>query len=184
MKPLAEKIAAGGGEATGVLHALENLSGAVGRLELVSRTRTGAPVFVDYSHTPDALATALKALRPYVKGRLRVLFGAGGDRDPGKRALMGEAAHEFADMVYVTDDNPRTEDPAAIRAAVMAGCPDAIEIAGRSQAIARAVADAEAGDVVLVAGKGHEDYQVIGTEKVHFSDHEEVRAAIAGDGAA
>ncbi|MEM7428297.1 MAG: UDP-N-acetylmuramoyl-L-alanyl-D-glutamate--2,6-diaminopimelate ligase [Pseudomonadota bacterium] len=173
-------MASGNISAGSLLPALENLTGARGRLELVGHAAAGAPVFVDYSHTPDALETALKALRPYASGKLRVVIGAGGDRDPGKREMMGRAAADHADVAYVTDDNPRTEDPAAIRAAVQKGCPYAANIAGRAEAIRTAIRDTGEGDLVLVAGKGHEPYQEIGTERLPFSDHDEILAALEG----
>jgi UDP-N-acetylmuramoyl-L-alanyl-D-glutamate--2,6-diaminopimelate ligase len=169
---------AGGGEPAAVFAALAGLVGAKGRLELIGR-KSGAPIFVDYAHKPDALAKALDALRPYVSRRLIVVFGAGGDRDPGKRRLMGTIAAEKADRVIVTDDNPRSEDPGAIRAAILSGAPDADEIGDRNEAIHRAVADLETGDVLLVAGKGHETGQIIGQKILPFSDHEVVRAALA-----
>jgi len=159
--------------------ALPSLVGARGRLELVAE-HNGAAIFVDYSHKPEALRTALHTLRPYVKGKLRVVFGCGGDRDKGKRPQMGEIASELADVVIVTDDNPRTEDAAAIRAEVLAGAKGAKEIADRRKAIQEAVKSLKPGDVLLVAGKGHETYQIIGTTKHHFSDHEEVAQAIKG----
>ena len=174
-------IAAGLAIATGsaaadALAALQQLRGASGRLELVG-DKKGAPIFVDYAHTPDALANALDALRPYAK-RLIVLFGCGGDRDPGKRPLMGEIAIRRADRVYVTDDNPRSEDPAAIRKAILAAAPGAIEIGDRSAAIGRAVAELTPGDVLLVAGKGHETGQIVGERILPFSDQQEVRAVL------
>jgi UDP-N-acetylmuramoyl-L-alanyl-D-glutamate--2,6-diaminopimelate ligase len=174
-------VIATGGEETLAMHALESLKGARGRLELVGKTNEGAPVFVDYAHTPDALENALSALRPYARGRLAVVFGAGGDRDRGKRPLMGAAAAKLADRVIVTDDNPRTEDPALIRAAVLAAAPGAAEIGNRAEAIATAVRGLEAGDVLLVAGKGHEEGQTIGKETVPFSDHEAVTHALRGE---
>ncbi len=167
-------IAAGGPESEAIM-GLERLHGARGRLDLAGRTKSGAPVFVDYAHTPDALATALAALRPYAKARLVVVFGAGGDRDRGKRPQMGKAAAEHADVVIVTDDNPRSEDPAAIRAEVLAGCPGGREIGDRAEAIAAALAMLEPGDVLLVAGKGHETGQTVKGEVIPFSDHEEIR---------
>jgi UDP-N-acetylmuramoyl-L-alanyl-D-glutamate--2,6-diaminopimelate ligase len=173
---------ASGGEPQAVLAALEALQGAKGRLERVG-TRKGAPIFVDYAHKPDALAKALEALRPYVRGRLMLVFGAGGDRDQGKRPLMGAIAAEKADRVIVTDDNPRSEDPAAIRAAILAAAPGATEIGDRGEAIRAAVAALEAGDVLLIAGKGHESGQLIGDQTLPFSDHEAVAAAL-GDKAA
>jgi len=168
-----------GSSPDGVFHALENLQGAKGRLDYIGETPGGAPVFVDYAHTPDALVKALEALRPYVTGRLHVVFGCGGDRDRGKRPEMGRAATAYADVVYVTDDNPRSEDPAAIRAAIMAAAPGATEIDGRAQAIATAIGGLEAGDVLLVAGKGHETGQIIGSTVIPYSDHEAVTAALA-----
>jgi len=171
---------AGGGEAAAVFSALTGLVGAKGRLELVGR-KYGAPVFVDYAHKPDALAKALEALRPYVNRKLVVVFGAGGDRDAGKRPLMGAIAAEKADRVIVTDDNPRSEDPGAIRAAILRGAPGAAEIGDRHEAIRRAVADLEAGDVLLVAGKGHETGQIIGQTTVPFSDHHAVRDALESE---
>jgi UDP-N-acetylmuramoyl-L-alanyl-D-glutamate--2,6-diaminopimelate ligase len=175
-------VAAGLAIATGaapprVFAALEKLQGAKGRLDLVGH-KNGAPVFVDYAHKPDALAKALEALRPYAKGRLVVVFGAGGDRDRGKRPLMGAVAAEKADRVIVTDDNPRTENAAAIRAAILAAAAGADEIPDRREAIARAVTDLCPGDVLLVAGKGHETGQIVGTETLPFSDHEAVAAAL------
>jgi UDP-N-acetylmuramoyl-L-alanyl-D-glutamate--2,6-diaminopimelate ligase len=172
-----------GGQMTLALRALEYLKGARGRLELVATSCGGAPVFVDYAHTPDALKAALMALRPHAAGRLVVVFGCGGDRDRGKRPQMGAVAAELADVAYVTDDNPRNEDPSAIRAEIMAACPGGIEVAGRAEAIARAVAGLEGGDVLLVAGKGHETGQIIGHDVVAFSDHDAVAAAIGGSAA-
>jgi UDP-N-acetylmuramoyl-L-alanyl-D-glutamate--2,6-diaminopimelate ligase len=172
---------AGGGQAAAVFAALAGLVGAKGRLELVGR-KSGAPIFVDYAHKPDALAKALDALRPYVSRKLVVVFGAGGDRDAGKRPLMGAIAVEKADHVIVTDDNPRSEDPGTIRAAILGGAPDAEEIGDRNDAIRRAVAGLEAGDVLLVAGKGHETGQIIGQKTVPFSDHGAVQDALAAGG--
>ena len=173
-------VLATGGEEALVMHALRSLKGAKGRLELVGRTQAGAPVFVDYAHKPDALENALKSLRPYTRGRLHVVFGCGGDRDRTKRPIMGEIATRLADAVYVTDDNPRTEDPAAIRAAIMAGAPGAVEIGNRAAAIRAAVEALAAGDVLVVAGKGHEEGQKIGKQVLPFSDHEAVKAALEG----
>lgn len=168
-------VAAGFVMATGtpadkVLPLLERLQPVRGRLERAVVTAAGAPVYVDYAHTPDGLRAAIEALRPHVKGRLIVLFGAGGDRDAGKRPMMGKVAADLADRVIVTDDNPRSEDPAAIRAAVMAGAPQAEGIGGRRAAIAAALAQAQAGDIVLLAGKGHEQGQVIGDRVLPFDD--------------
>jgi UDP-N-acetylmuramoyl-L-alanyl-D-glutamate--2,6-diaminopimelate ligase len=166
-----------GSEAARVFAALESLKGAKGRLEYAG-ARNGAPVFIDYAHKPDALAKTLDALRPYVKGRLIVVFGAGGDRDPGKRALMGEIAAAKADRVVVTDDNPRSEDPAAIRAAILAAALGAVEIADRGDAIRRSIAGLAPGDVLVIAGKGHETGQIVGDRVLPFSDHEAVAAAL------
>jgi len=166
-----------GSDAASVFTALEHLTGAKGRLERVGANQ-GAQIFVDYAHKPDALAKALEALRPYVTGRLVVVFGAGGDRDRGKRPLMGASAAEKADRVIVTDDNPRSEDPAAIRASIIAAAPGAIEIGDRREAIHRAIADLRSGDVLLIAGKGHETGQIIGDRVIEFSDHEAVATAL------
>jgi UDP-N-acetylmuramoyl-L-alanyl-D-glutamate--2,6-diaminopimelate ligase len=166
-----------GSEASAVFAALENLKGAKGRLELVGSSHD-APIFVDYAHKPDALAKALDALRPYVTGKLAVVFGAGGDRDRGKRPLMGAVAAEKADRVIVTDDNPRSEDAAAIRAAILAEAHGAAEIGDRREAIRAAIAELRRGDVLLIAGKGHETGQIIGDRVVDFSDHEAVATAL------
>jgi UDP-N-acetylmuramoyl-L-alanyl-D-glutamate--2,6-diaminopimelate ligase len=173
---LALAIATGAPQAT-ALEALETLKGAKGRLELVGQ-RGDSAVFVDYAHTPDALENALTSLRPYARDRLTVVFGCGGDRDRGKRPEMGAIAARLADKVIVTDDNPRTEEPASIRAAILAAVPGAREIGDRRDAIATAIGEMGEGEVVLIAGKGHEDYQILGTTKTHFSDHEEVAAAL------
>lgn len=162
-----------------VFGALEKLAGAKGRLELVG-THKSAPIFIDYAHKPDALKKALESLRPYASGRLIVVFGAGGDRDSGKRPIMGRIAAENADRVIVTDDNPRGENPAAIRAAILADTPGAAEIGDRAEAIQRAIADLKKGDVLLIAGKGHETGQIIGDRVVPFSDHEAVATALQG----
>jgi UDP-N-acetylmuramoyl-L-alanyl-D-glutamate--2,6-diaminopimelate ligase len=166
-----------GGEAGNVFAALEQLQGAKGRLERVGASH-GAQIFVDYAHKPDALAKALDALRPYVTGRLVVVFGAGGDRDRGKRPLMGAVAVAKADRVIVTDDNPRSEDAAAIRASIIAAAPGSAEIGDRREAIRRAIADLRSGDVLLIAGKGHETGQIIGDRIIPFSDHEAVATAL------
>ena len=175
-------VAAGMAIATGsdpaaVFAALEGLEGAKGRLELAGQ-RNGAPIFIDYAHKPDALAKALDALRPYAKRRLVVVFGAGGDRDQGKRPLMGEIAADKADVVIVTDDNPRSEDSAAIRAAILAAAPGATEIGDRAQAIRHAIAALAPGDALVIAGKGHESGQIVGDRTLPFSDHEAVAAAL------
>lgn len=171
-------VVATGGDPARVFAALENLQGAPGRLELVGE-RNGAPVFVDYAHKPDALAKALEALRPYTRRKLVVVFGAGGDRDAGKRPLMGAIAAENADTVIVTDDNPRSENPAAIRAAIMAAAAGATDIADRAEAIRMAVAGLQQGDALLIAGKGHETGQIVGDKVLPFSDHEAAVAALA-----
>ncbi|MBC8036482.1 MAG: UDP-N-acetylmuramoyl-L-alanyl-D-glutamate--2,6-diaminopimelate ligase, partial [Rhizobiales bacterium] len=173
-------VIATGGEEELVFHALTSLKGAKGRLDLVARALNGAPIFVDYAHTPDALENAMTALRPYVRDKLHVVFGCGGDRDKGKRPLMGAVAAKLADRRYVTDDNPRTEDPQAIRAEILAASPGANEIGSRAEAIRTAVDALGEGDVLLVAGKGHEEGQKIGKTVIPFSDHEAVRAAVAG----
>lgn len=162
-----------------VFAALETLTGAKGRLEQAG-THNGAPVFIDYAHKPDAMAKALQALRPYAKGKLVVVFGAGGDRDTGKRPIMGRIAAENADRVIVTDDNPRSENPAAIRAAILAEAKGAREIGDRNEAIRAGIADLNPGDVLLIAGKGHETGQIIGNKIVPFSDHDAVASALQG----
>ncbi|MBV8573954.1 MAG: UDP-N-acetylmuramoyl-L-alanyl-D-glutamate--2,6-diaminopimelate ligase [Acetobacteraceae bacterium] len=160
-------------EAAGQRNALDllpRLAGVRGRMELASRLPNGAAAYVDYAHTPDALERLLSALRPHTAGKLHVVFGAGGDRDRGKRPLMGQAAARLADQVIVTDDNPRTEDPAAIRAELLVGCPGALDIGGREPAIEAALNMLGAGDVLVVAGKGHEQGQTIGTTVIPFDD--------------
>ena len=162
-----------------VLSVLPRLTGVRGRMQLAATRRNGAAVYVDYAHTPDALETALKALRPHVMGRIIVVFGAGGDRDRTKRPLMGAAAKAHADVLYVTDDNPRTEEPATIRAAILAACPEAHEVGDRAEAILRAVDTLLPGDALLIAGKGHESGQVIGTDIYPFDDVEQASVAVA-----
>jgi UDP-N-acetylmuramoyl-L-alanyl-D-glutamate--2,6-diaminopimelate ligase len=179
-------VAAGLAMATGasadrVLPLLANLRGARGRLQLAGTARSGAPIFIDYAHTPDALAKALDALRPYVKGRLAVVFGCGGDRDKGKRPEMGAVAVSKADVAIVTDDNPRSEEPADIRRDILAAAPGAIEIAGRAGAVAGAIAALKPGDVLLIAGKGHETGQIIKGTVIPYSDHDAVEAALKGE---
>jgi UDP-N-acetylmuramoyl-L-alanyl-D-glutamate--2,6-diaminopimelate ligase len=179
-------VAAGLAMATGasaktVLPLLETLRGARGRLELAGTARPGAPIFIDYAHTPDALAKALDALRPYVRGRLAVVFGCGGDRDKGKRPEMGAVAAEKADLAIVTDDNPRSEEPAEIRSAILAAAPGAIEIAGRATAVAEAIAGLRQGDVLLIAGKGHETGQIVKGAIIPYSDHDAVLAALKNE---
>jgi UDP-N-acetylmuramoyl-L-alanyl-D-glutamate--2,6-diaminopimelate ligase len=166
-----------GSDPAAVMVALEGLQGAKGRLEMVGQ-KDGAPIFVDYAHKPDALEKALESLRPYVKRRLVVVFGAGGDRDQGKRPIMGAIAAEKADRVIVTDDNPRSEDPASIRSAILAASRGAVEIGDRYDAIRQAVAELHSGDVLLVAGKGHETGQIVGKDVLPFSDHEAVAMAL------
>jgi UDP-N-acetylmuramoyl-L-alanyl-D-glutamate--2,6-diaminopimelate ligase len=166
-----------GAEPARVFAALEKLEGAKGRLELAG-TRNGAPIFIDYAHKPDALKKAIEALRPYTTGKLTVVFGAGGDRDTGKRPIMGRIAAETADRVIVTDDNPRSEPPAAIRAAILAEAKGATEIGERAEAIRSAIAGLGQGDVLLIAGKGHETGQIVGDRVLPFSDHEAVAAAL------
>lgn len=171
--------------ATGVsedaaLAAFGRLQGVRGRMERAALLPNGAAIYVDYAHTPDALTRLLAALRPHVAGRLHVVFGAGGDRDPGKRPLMGRAAAEAADRIWITDDNPRSENPATIRAAVMAGCQDAIDAGAREEAIAKAMGALGPGDVLAVAGKGHETGQEIAGTIHPFDDVAVVRTLAGG----
>ena len=166
-----------GSDPAAVFAAAEALSGAPGRLERIG-DRRGAPVFVDYAHKPDALEQVLRTLRPYATGKLVVVFGCGGDRDAGKRPIMGEIAARLADRVIVTDDNPRSEDPALIRAAILAAAPGAIEIGNRAEAIDAAVHALEPGDLLVIAGKGHETGQIVGGATLPFSDHGAARAAL------
>lgn len=170
---------ASGSPAEEVFAALARLSGVRGRMQLAATRRNGAAVFVDYAHTPDAIETALRALRPHVMGRLIIAFGAGGDRDRTKRPLMGAAAAANADLCYVTDDNPRSEDPALIRAAIMAACPGAIEVGDRAEAILRAADALQPGDALLIAGKGHETGQTIAGQVYPFDDVEQASLAVA-----
>jgi UDP-N-acetylmuramoyl-L-alanyl-D-glutamate--2,6-diaminopimelate ligase len=157
---------------------LEYLEGAKGRMERVGE-HNGAPIFVDYAHKPDALAKALQALRPYARRRLVVVFGAGGDRDVGKRPLMGAIAAEHADSIIVTDDNPRSENPDRIRAEILSAAKGAKDIGDRAAAIRAAIDDLQPGDALLVAGKGHETGQIIGDRVLPFSDHDAVASALA-----
>lgn len=176
---MAAGLAIGAGEAPGeVFRALPRLSGVRGRMQRAAARANGAQVFVDYAHTPDAIATALQALRPHVMGRIVIVFGAGGDRDRAKRPLMGAAAAAHADVVFVTDDNPRTEDPAAIRAAILAACPEATEVPDRAEAILRGVDALLPGDALLIAGKGHETGQIVGTDIYPFDDLEQASIAV------
>jgi UDP-N-acetylmuramoyl-L-alanyl-D-glutamate--2,6-diaminopimelate ligase len=170
--------AATGVDLAAALDGLPSLMGVPGRMEQAAALPNGAPVIVDYAHTPDALATVLAALRPHCRGRLIVVFGCGGDRDPGKRPMMGEIAARGADLAIVTDDNPRTEDAAAIRGAILAACPGAREIGDRRCAIAEAVALLAAGDVLLIAGKGHETGQIVGNTVLPFNDADVARLTV------
>ncbi len=176
-------LLATGEDADKVLSLLSSLEGVPGRMQRVAQSRGGA-IYVDYAHTPDAVAAALRAMRPHARGRLIAIIGAGGDRDRAKRPLMGKAASEAADVVFVTDDNPRTEDPASIRREVLAGAPDAREIGDRAEAIERAVALLGHGDILVIAGKGHETGQQIAGRVLPFDDAEAARAAAAKMGSA
>ncbi len=170
---------ASGSDPADVFSALPQLTGVRGRMQLAATRDNGAPVFVDYAHTPDALSTALKALRPHIMGRIVCVFGAGGDRDTGKRILMGQAVAENADVAIVTDDNPRSEDPALIRAMVLAGCPEATEVGDRAEAILIGVDALGPGDALLIAGKGHESGQTVGDVVYPFDDVEQASVAVA-----
>lgn len=173
-------IASEGDRLEDVVEGLKTLTGVRGRLELAATLPNGASVYVDYAHKPDALVAVLDALRPHTAGKLVVAFGCGGDRDPGKRPIMGEIASRLADTVIVTDDNPRSENAAKIRAAVMAGAIGAIEIGDRAEAIAAGIKELGAGDIFVVAGKGHEQGQIVGNTVRPFDDVSVVRAAVAG----
>ncbi|MGI9498914.1 MAG: glutamate ligase domain-containing protein, partial [Geminicoccaceae bacterium] len=162
-----------------VVTALGKVEGAPGRLQRIQGSNEAISVFVDFAHTPDALAHVLGALRPHVEGKLMVVFGCGGDRDSGKRPEMGKIAVDGADKVFITDDNPRSEDPAAIRRAILDAAPGAIEIDDRADAIHRAVRKLDVGDVLVVAGKGHEAGQIVGSEVLPFDDAAVARAALA-----
>ncbi|WPZ20829.1 UDP-N-acetylmuramoyl-L-alanyl-D-glutamate--2,6-diaminopimelate ligase [Sulfitobacter faviae] len=172
-------VIACGADPQEVFDTLPHLTTVRGRMQLAATRDNGAAVFVDYAHTPDAVATALAAMRPHVMGRLVAIVGAGGDRDRAKRPLMGQAAAEHADMVIVTDDNPRSEDPASIRAAVLGGAPDAMEVGDRAEAILRGVDALEPGDALLIAGKGHETGQTVGDDVLPFDDVEQASVAVA-----
>jgi UDP-N-acetylmuramoyl-L-alanyl-D-glutamate--2,6-diaminopimelate ligase len=163
-------VLATGGEWGATFTAMQRVAPVRGRLERAVISRGGVPVYIDYAHTADALEAAIAALRPHVEGRLITVFGAGGDRDQGKRPDMGRVANALSDVVIVTDDNPRSEDPARIRADVMAGAPGASEVPGRREAIAEAIRIAREGDIVLVAGKGHETGQIVGDKVLPFDD--------------
>lgn len=158
-----------------VIKHIEKIRGAKGRLQLVGRSKNGAAVYIDYAHTPDALENVIRALRPHTAGKLHVLFGCGGDRDAGKRPIMGQIANNLADFVYVTDDNPRTEDAAKIRSQIMAACPKGQNIADRAEAIRIAIAALQPGDVLILAGKGHETGQYVNGKVIPFSDEHEAR---------
>lgn len=178
-------VAAGMAIATGTtaqvaFKALEKLQGASGRLELVGKSQKGAPVYVDYAHKPEALENVLSSLRPFTSGCIILAFGCGGDRDPGKRAIMGEIASRLADVVIVTDDNPRTENPAEIRKAILEACVGAIEIGDRAKAIEHGCEILEEGDCFVVAGKGHEPGQIVGDKVLPFSDHDVIRSVLNG----
>lgn len=172
-------VIACGADPTEVFDVLPQLGTVRGRMQLAATRENGAAVFVDYSHTPDAVATALKALRPHVMGRLVAIVGAGGDRDAGKRPLMGAAAHDNADLVIISDDNPRSEDPATIRAAVFEGAPGALEVGDRAEAILRGVDALGPGDALLICGKGHETGQTVGDTVYPFDDTEQASVAVA-----
>jgi len=172
-------VIACGAEAEDVFRALPKLDTVRGRMQLAATRDSGAAVYVDFAHTPDAVSTAIKALRPHVMGRLVAIIGAGGDRDAGKRPLMGAAAAEHADVVIVTDDNPRSEDPAAIRLQVLGGAPEAIEVGDRAEAILRGVDMLQPGDALLVCGKGHETGQIVGDTVYPFDDVEQASVAVA-----
>ena len=169
---------AAGEDAEAVLAALAHLQGAPGRLQRVGTGPDGGEAYVDYAHTPDGLETVLAALRPHTQGRLIVVFGAGGDRDRGKRPQMGEIAARLADIAIVTDDNPRSEDPAAIRAAILAAAPSALDIGDRRAAIVHAASLLRLGDVLVVAGKGHEQGQTVAGVVHPFDDVRETALAL------
>ncbi|HWC63533.1 MAG TPA: UDP-N-acetylmuramoyl-L-alanyl-D-glutamate--2,6-diaminopimelate ligase [Rhizomicrobium sp.] len=174
-----------GEDAARVFAALAHLKGAPGRMEKVAYSAGGAPIYVDYAHTPDSLEKVLQALRPHTHKRLHVVFGCGGDRDKGKRPLMGQIAAALADDVIVTDDNPRSEDPAAIRGQILAAANGAREIGDRRAAIKTAIASLQNGDVLVLAGKGHETGQYVGDQVLPFSDREEaIKAAVETGGRA
>lgn len=175
-------VLAGGADPVRAVEALEDLVGVPGRLERIGETTSGAPVYVDFAHTPDALETVLQALRPHTAGKLAIVFGCGGDRDKGKRRMMGDKASSLADVVYVTDDNPRSEDPSVIRKEILQGCPTATEISDRAEAISSAIQNLSSDDVLLIAGKGHETGQIVGTTVIPFSDGEVARQVLGRGG--
>lgn len=172
-------VIASGEDPEDVIGNLARVQTVRGRLERAAISRSGAPIYVDYAHTPDGLDAAIKALRPHTRGRLIVVFGAGGDRDSGKRPLMGAVAQELADIAIITDDNPRSENPASIRAAIREGAPQALDIGDRRDAIAEAIRQAAADDIVLIAGKGHEQGQTIGDQMLPFDDVQVARECTA-----
>jgi UDP-N-acetylmuramoyl-L-alanyl-D-glutamate--2,6-diaminopimelate ligase len=171
-------VIAAGADPQEVFDTLPYLTTVRGRMQHAATRRNGGSVFVDYAHTPDAVATALAAMRPHVMGKLVAIIGAGGDRDATKRPLMGQAAAQNADVVFVTDDNPRSEDPATIRATVMEGCPEAINVGDRAEAILRGVDALGPGDALLIAGKGHESGQIIGDDVLPFDDVEQASVSV------
>jgi UDP-N-acetylmuramoyl-L-alanyl-D-glutamate--2,6-diaminopimelate ligase len=175
-------VTACGEDASEAAAALEILKGASGRMEQAGVSHAGAAIYVDYAHTPDALRTVLEAVRPHTGKNLCVVFGCGGDRDAGKRPMMGEVVHRLADRAIVTDDNPRGEDAGAIRRAVLKGCPEAREIGDRAQAIAAAIEELEAGDLLIIAGKGHEPGQIVGGQTLPFDDREVAREILRQTG--
>jgi UDP-N-acetylmuramoyl-L-alanyl-D-glutamate--2,6-diaminopimelate ligase len=178
---LAAGLAIAAGEnAARVLPALEGLAGVKGRLEVAGSVR-GALIIIDYAHKPDALLAALAALQPFARGRLNLVFGCGGDRDKGKRPEMGAVAVDKSDVAIVTDDNPRSEEPAEIRREILAAAPGAMEVPGRGTAVAQAIAGLGEGDVLLIAGKGHETGQIVKGTIIPYSDHDAVAAALRGD---
>jgi len=171
-------VLADGADPAAAVTALENLQGVPGRLQYVGSSLGGTAIYVDFAHTPDALASVLKTLRPHTKKNLHVIFGCGGDRDAGKRPEMGRIASTLADTIIVTDDNPRSEDAATIRAQILAACPGGLEVGDRAQAIKQAIAQLQKGDVLIVAGKGHETGQIIAGVVHPFNDADEIRSAV------
>ena len=172
-------VIACGEQPNNVFDTLSELKTVSGRMQLAAKRANGASIFVDYAHTPDAVETALKAMRPHVMGRLLIIVGAGGDRDVSKRELIGRAAEKYADVVFVTDDNPRSEDPELIRKAIMHGCPNATEIGDRATAILTGVDALNPGDALLIAGKGHETGQIIGDDILAFNDVEQASISVS-----
>ncbi|KKJ78533.1 UDP-N-acetylmuramoylalanyl-D-glutamate--2,6-diaminopimelate ligase [Kiloniella litopenaei] len=171
-------VLATGADLQEILAILPTLKGVPGRAEKIGKTAKGGTVYVDFAHTPDAVETIIQALRPHTSGKLSIIVGCGGDRDPGKRPLMGGIADKLADQAYITDDNPRTEDPAKIRAQAMAAAPNAIEVDDRRKAIFKAVSDLNDGDLLIIAGKGHESGQIVGDKVLPFDDRIVAKEAI------